>query len=145
MTKTTYLKKGTCLTVGLSGMLDSTASLSLEEEAIDGILRSGGIPMLAHPAFGNGAELITGEELDRRVRCLIGFGLRGLEAFYSGFTPRLRAEVLTLAEKYGLLVTAGSDYHGKNKLVMLGDTKLDPSGSLPEGLRRFLEETGCGV
>ena len=72
----------------------------------------------------------------------MGMGLRGVEAFYSGFTPKLRAGVLALAEKYDLLVTAGSDYHGGNKLVALGDTELSQADGLPEGLRRFLEETG---
>lgn len=112
------------------------------EQAIRGILESGGIPVLAHPAFGSGEELITDQALENRVRRLMGMGLRGVEAFYSGFTPKLRAGVLALAEKYDLLVTAGSDYHGGNKLVALGDTELSQADGLPEGLRRFLEETG---
>lgn len=111
------------------------------EQVIRGILGAGGIPVLAHPIFGSGGELILGEELDRRVQRLIGLGLRGIEAFYSGFTPGMREEVLTLAEKYQLLVTAGSDYHGTNKQVALGDTKLDQAAEVPEGLRRFLAET----
>jgi len=83
---------------------------------------------------------IIGEELDRRVKRLMDFGLRGIEGFYSGFTSKLRGEALALAARYGLLVTAGSDYHGKNKLVRLGNTKLDPSREMPEGLKRFLQE-----
>ena len=39
--------------------------------------------------------------------------------------------------------SAGSDYHGANKLVALGDTKLDGAAALPEGLRRFLAETAA--
>ena len=109
------------------------------EEAIRGILDSGGIPVLAHPAFGSGDELIVGPEMEARLRRLMAFGLQGLEGFYSGFTPKLRAEMLALAEKYGLYVTAGSDYHGTNKLVLLGDTKLTPADPVPEGLTRFLE------
>lgn len=114
------------------------------EEAIRGILLAGGIPVLAHPPFGSGEELIIGEELDRRVKRLMDYGLRGIEGFYSGFTPKLRGEALALAAKYGLLVTAGSDYHGKNKLVRLGNTKLDSSREMPEGLQRFLEEIHGG-
>lgn len=110
------------------------------EEAIEGILGSGGIPVLAHPAFGSGEELIVGDELDCRLRRLIGYGLRGIEVFYSGFTPKLRAGALALAEKYGLLVTAGSDYHGKNKLVAPGDTKLNQVQTIPDGVMRFLDE-----
>ena len=110
------------------------------EDAIQGILQSGGIPVLAHPSFGSGNELIIGEDMDRRLYRLIGFGLRGVEAFYSGFSRKLQAEVLSLAEKYGLYVTAGSDYHGNNKLVVLGDTNLDGKHVIPDGMKRFLED-----
>ena len=109
------------------------------EEAVRGILQSGGIPVLAHPAFGSGKELIVGWEMDRRLQRLTGFGLQGVEAFYSGFTPDLTAEILSFAEKYRLYVTAGSDWHGKNKSVALGDTGLDAAAAMPDGLRRFLE------
>ena len=56
------------------------------EEAISGILAGGGIPVLAHPSYGSGDELIIGEEMERRLCRLISFGLKGVEAFYSGFT-----------------------------------------------------------
>ncbi len=111
------------------------------EEAIGGILAGGGIPVLAHPTYGSGDQLILGEALEARVRRLTDFGLRGLEGFYSGFTVKIRGEVLSLAERLGLYVTAGSDYHGKNKLVALGDTGLpaDRAG-WPAGLLRFLRD-----
>ena len=110
------------------------------EEAIAGILAGGGIPVLAHPTYGNGDQLILGEDMDRRLRRLIGFGLRGAEAFYSGFSRRMVREMLDFADKYDLLVTAGSDYHGRNKLIELGDTGLEPGAEYPARLRRFLEE-----
>lgn len=110
------------------------------EEAIHGILQGGGIPVLAHPAFGSGEEVIVGDEMDYRLRRLIGFGLQGIEAFYSGFTPKLQAEALSFAEKYKLYVTAGSDYHGRNKLVTLGDTNFIQGQQMPDGMSRFLEK-----
>ncbi|MBQ3864738.1 MAG: PHP domain-containing protein [Clostridia bacterium] len=112
------------------------------KEAIEGILESGGIPVLAHPSYGSGEELYFGEEMEERVRYLIGFGLQGLEAFYSAFTPRLQNEILSYAEKYRLYVTAGSDYHGKNKLVVLGDTNLAGQETWPDGLVRFVDKVG---
>lgn len=110
------------------------------EEAISGILASGGIPVLAHPFYGSGGELILGEEMDARLKKLMGFGLQGLEAFYSGFTAKLRGAALSLAEKNDLYITAGSDYHGSNKLVVLGDTGLDDTVEYPAGLLRFLRK-----
>ncbi len=110
------------------------------EEAITGIRQGGGIAVLAHPSYGSGNEVIVGAEMERRVRKLIDFGLRGLECFYSGFSPKLCNEMLDLADRYALYVTAGSDYHGKNKLVRLGMTGYDELYALPEGMRRFLAE-----
>ncbi len=110
------------------------------EEAIKGILDSGGIPVLAHPSYGSGDQLILGEEMDHRLKKLTDFGLQGLEVYYSGFTDRLRAELRTFADKYDLYITAGSDYHGSNKLITLGDTGLDALEEMPERLERFLKD-----
>ncbi|MBR6089770.1 MAG: PHP domain-containing protein [Anaerolineaceae bacterium] len=109
------------------------------EKAIEAILKSGGIPVLAHPSYGSGDELYTGKEMEDRVTRLVDMGLQGLEAYYSGFTCVLGREILGYAEKYGLYVTAGSDYHGENKMAILGDTHLEDAQDGPEGLRRFLE------
>ena len=109
------------------------------ETAIEAIIAGGGIPVLAHPSYGSGDELIIGDELDSRIRKLMFYGLAGVEAFYSGFSHVLRNEVLNFAQKYDLYVTAGSDYHGTNKLVALGDTSLDEVEEYPEGLKRFLD------
>lgn len=110
------------------------------EKAISAILESGGIPVLAHPSFGSGDEVIMGGDMDERLQRLIGFGIKGVEAYYSGFSPAMQKEILGFAEKYNLYVTAGSDYHGENKLVMLGDNNLDDVDQAPAGLHRFLED-----
>ena len=111
------------------------------EEAIQGIMDGGGIPVLAHPTFGSGDQMIMGEKMDRRLCRLMEYGLRGLEAYYSGFTGSIRRDLLCFAERYDLYVTAGSDYHGKNKMIALGDTGLDQTLDYPEGLLRFLRDT----
>ncbi|MBQ9414832.1 MAG: PHP domain-containing protein [Clostridia bacterium] len=113
------------------------------EEAIEGILGGGGIPVLAHPVYGDGGDMILGSELEERVDRLTSYGLQGLEAYYSGFTPKMCQEVLRLAGKQDLYVTAGSDYHGANKMVMLGDTGL-PSAQDDESLQRFLADVRIG-
>lgn len=113
------------------------------EEAITAIRDAGGTAVLAHPAFGSGNQLITGERMDCRIRRLKDLGLQGMEAFYSGFAEKLRAEMLFFAEKYGLYVTAGSDYHGANKSILPGKTGLDGDDVMPDGMRRFLNDMGC--
>ena len=49
-------------------------------------------------------------------------------------------DLLSLAEKNGLYITAGSDYHGKNKMIELGDTNLEDAAQGPAGMKRFLEK-----
>ena len=111
------------------------------EEAIKEIKASGGIPVLAHGFFGDGDQLIIGDEMEQRMAKLKGMGLMGAEAFYNGFTPRLTRTMLEYADRYDLFVTAGSDYHGSNKpLIDLGDNGLDDLSEAPQRLINFLSE-----
>ena len=81
------------------------------------------------------------EAMDLRLQHLLEFGIQGLEAYYSGFSPKLQGEILALAEKYSLYVTAGSDYHGSNKpMNNLGWTNLEDVNDGPAGLKRFLQD-----
>ena len=112
------------------------------EDAVKGILSGGWIPVLAHPFYGSGDELILGIDMEKRLARLVGYGLKGVEAFYSGFSSKMSSKMLSLADKYGLFVTAGSDYHGVNKLVAIGDTGLEKGKECPERLRAFLETFG---
>lgn len=108
------------------------------EYAVQAIAEAGGIPVLAHPSYGSGDETIVGIDMDNRLKKLVSYGLQGVEAFYSTFPKELRREMLNFAKKYDLYVTAGSDYHGKNKPLRLGETDLDDD--YPEGLIRFLRD-----
>ncbi len=108
-------------------------------EAINAVLASGGIPILAHPFFGSGGQRITGGKMEERMKRLMEMGLQGVEAYYSTFTPGLISEMLTLAKKYDLYITAGSDYHGANKTIELGFTNLPDASEYPEGLMNFMD------
>ncbi|MDZ7796739.1 MAG: PHP domain-containing protein [Candidatus Marinimicrobia bacterium] len=81
------------------------------EEAIRLIRAAGGIPVMAHPY----QTKLKGKELEELVKKLKTFGLAGIEAYYSKHSPEQTRQYLQLAEKYDLLITAGSDFHGKNK------------------------------
>lgn len=110
------------------------------QTAIDMITASGGIPVLAHPFYGDGEQLILNDEMEQRIARLRDMGLRGVEAFYSGFAPRQTKSLIEMADRYGLYVTAGSDYHGSRKLVTLGDTNLDDVSDAPDALIKFLSD-----
>ncbi len=103
------------------------------EEAIDAIMLADGIPVLAHGILEDGAGLLTEEAMTERTARLKSFGLMGMECYYSSYTPQQTQIMLSLAEKFNLLVTAGSDYHGKNKTVPLGAS----GGPDPQKMERF--------
>jgi predicted metal-dependent phosphoesterase TrpH len=73
-------------------------------EALEWIKAAGGTAVLAHPGLYGDDEL---------VRELIGRGLDGLEVYHSDHSAAEEAKYLQLAESAGLLVTAGSDFHGQ--------------------------------
>ncbi len=81
------------------------------EQAIISILKAGGVPILAHPVLYH----MSDERLERLVSRLKDVGLVGIEAIYSTYTAGDERHIKELAEKYNLLVSGGSDFHGTNK------------------------------
>ena len=110
-------------------------------EGIDAILRADGIPVLAHGILGEGDETLAPEDIADRVRTLKKAGLMGLEAYYSTYTDEQEAVMLALAEENNLLVTAGSDYHGTNKTIALGQTRC-PDPARMERFYKMIEFLG---
>jgi predicted metal-dependent phosphoesterase TrpH len=81
-------------------------------DAIALLHAAGGIAVMAHP----GLIPMGDEALEARVESLAQeAGLDGIEAYYSQHTPAQTARFLALAERLGLLVTGGSDFHGTPK------------------------------
>lgn len=81
------------------------------EDCIEIILKCGGYPVLAHPVLYNLPE----DELNTLIRRLKNAGLIGIETIYSTYSPEEEQYVRSLAQKYDLIITGGSDYHGANK------------------------------
>lgn len=80
------------------------------KECIQLITNSGGIPVLAHP---HSLEL-DNEKLEKLIRKMIKLGLRGIEVYHSKNTKAEEKFYLELADKYNLLISGGTDYHGPN-------------------------------
>ena len=110
------------------------------EEAIFAINASGGIPVLAHGPFGDGDQLLDKKELVRRADMLTAAGLKGMECFYSGFSNGQESFMLELCKKYSLLSTAGSDYHGENKAISIGNVSKTPYANIAPYIRTFAKE-----
>lgn len=77
------------------------------QRAIELIKGIGGIAILAHPALIEKGQTFKGEGLET----LLGFGLDGIEVFYSGHQKEEEDYYHQLALAKGLLITGGSDFH----------------------------------
>ena len=82
------------------------------KQAVEMVLQSGGLPVLAHPV-----QLRTENDaqLERIVKDLKDVGLVGLEVIHSDHDASLVEKYTKLADRLGLLKTGGSDFHGTNK------------------------------
>ena len=78
------------------------------QEAVKVIEENGGIPVLAHP--GNNVK----EDM-AKLEAIIECGIRGIEAYSSYHSENQVSFYKEFALKHGLLITCGSDFHGKTK------------------------------
>lgn len=99
----TYLGKGGAAYV-------SKARLE-PRRAIEVVLASGGLPVLAHPLTLG----LVPPALGHAVGELAEMGLVGIEAHYGRYPKIQREELADLASELGIVATGGSDYHGTYK------------------------------
>jgi predicted metal-dependent phosphoesterase TrpH len=78
-------------------------------EAIRLIRAAGGVAILAHPLTWSPDPI----QLDRGVGELIASGLAGIEAYYPSHSTEETVALLRLAARHHLLVSGGTDYHGR--------------------------------
>lgn len=79
--------------------------------ALERLQKSGGLASLAHPVRISR----DWRYLDRLVAEYAGQGLEAIECFHSEHTEEDTRQLLSIAEKYGLRATGGSDFHGDVK------------------------------
>ncbi|MCA9473044.1 MAG: PHP domain-containing protein [Nitrospirales bacterium] len=109
------------------------------QEAIHWIRSAGGVPSLAHPGWVRHSI----QELKTVCLTLKKYGLQGIEVFHSSHTSRQISEYQTLANRLDLLVTGGSDFHGKPRPeieVGIGKGNLNIPGDILEALRTRASE-----
>ncbi|MWV45143.1 PHP domain-containing protein [Paenibacillus sp. HJL G12] len=84
------------------------------EEACEWIREAGGTPVLAHPGIYADDDLVR-EILEQAKPA-------GIEVFHSDHGKAEEERYQAMADEYGLMVTAGSDYHGARQgVVFHGD------------------------
>lgn len=97
------------------------------EEAFSLIAQAGGVCSLAHPAtISTDAQI-----LEQLLDCFKAMGMVGVEAYHHCHDQPLIDFFCARAQRYGLVVTGGSDYHGRSPAEVLGhiasDTVVPPT------------------
>lgn len=102
------------------------------EEAIYAIIKSNGLAVIAHPQ--NLTEI--------EIRELIKLGITGIEVYTTYHNNEQRTFYKNIAEKYNLLITAGSDFHGERikkgvRLGEIGDNTIELLEKMEEYYKDF--------
>ncbi|MCA6085498.1 PHP domain-containing protein [Candidatus Endomicrobiellum agilis] len=102
-------------------------------DAIKLILNAGGVPVVAHPYYINYND-------ENIFKLLIKSGLMGIEAWHIKHSENMVKKFLSLAEKFNLVATGGSDCHGpyKEKPPTMGRMRIPYS--VVEKLRKIKEK-----
>jgi hypothetical protein len=80
--------------------------------AIEMIRQSGGVAVLAHPVQLKKENFA---QIETSLKQLVDEGLSGVEVIHSDHDELAVRELSRLADKFNLLKTGGSDFHGSNK------------------------------
>lgn len=108
------------------------------KEGIDMISKAGGLAVVAHPKQMRVADRNRLLDLFKEWK---GYGLKGIEAYSSCQNKDEQKFWHEIANELGLIVTGGSDFHGKNKPdVDLGwmGSGVDINYSIVDQMRKIL-------
>lgn len=100
------------------------------QDAVEIIHKLGGIASVAHP----GRITLSQENKENLLKMLCAYGVDGIEAVYTTHTKQETEYFLSIAEKFNLLVTGGSDTHKENEKYAIGSPIFYPSEKLLEKL-----------
>lgn len=117
--------------IGLGARAYAERRKMTSEAVIRNIRAAGGVPVLAHGGLLKLNEL----ELERWIRSMCDKGLMGLECYHNAHTPQTEEFLRRMAQRYGLLVTGGSDFHGATR----------PDVTLGTGLARWKDAEECAA
>lgn len=95
--------------------------------AVDLIRAAGGVAVVAHPGLYSARARADGTRGmdDEVIEAMAAAGMAGVEADHPAHTDEERALFRDLAAGLGLVVTAGSDFHGEAKDLALGEATTD--------------------
>ena len=102
------------------------SSKKLQAEYVVEKLSNAGVCVgIAHPLGGEGEKRISPEQFEENVSILKDKGIKFVECYYCLYNEEERNIIKQIAKKHNLALSGGSDYHGKNKTVELGNLGKD--------------------
>ncbi len=111
------------------------------QEAIGMIRAAGGVASWAHPEWPDGPHRYRPTE--ETLRQLMEAGLQAIEVYYFDHSLEMASRFMELAQRYDLIPTGGSDYHGPEvRAVELGSVPV-PEETV-ERLRPLSHRNGRG-
>ena len=128
------------LTKGAPAYIDKRKLTS--REAFEMIEAAGGIPSLAHPKL---LKLDSNlKQFEETIEQLRAEGLKGLEVYSSCQSKKEAAHYRKTAEKFRLIITGGSDFHGGNRpqapLGWMGDGAAIYYDTIDQMKKLFLDQ-----
>lgn len=102
-------------------------------QAIELIESAGGVAVLAHPKF------IKMNDIEGLIKELKNNGLKGIEAMYPAHSDLDVEKYCEIAQRNGLLITSGSDYHGKMREYSAIASEKRTSKQLEQSIKKLME------
>ena len=132
--------------IGLNAPAYAERRKMTSEQVIRNIREAGGVPVLAHGGLLRISEVQMNQWIDNMVKA----GLMGLECYHNAHTPAMERFLRNAAQKRGLLVTGGSDFHGTTRMdIDLGtglarwDDRQCCRGKLLNAIEKAKKSSGC--
>ena len=112
-------------------------------QAVALIHQAGGLAILAHPCLYK----MKRAELTAMIEELVAAGLNGIEAVYSCNQGSDEKDFRAMAEKYHLLLSGGSDFHGANKpyIILAPERERCPCRMNSGSYENFFYKVTCEV
>lgn len=103
---------------------------------IEAIHGAGGVAFLAHPH-----QMKMGDRLEDYVKELVSYGLDGIEGYYSEYDEAMQNEYCSLAKRYGLMLSGGTDFHGLMKPHISIGTGIEGNVCVPYSVLEKIKES----
>ncbi|MGH4121223.1 PHP domain-containing protein [Clostridium sp.] len=85
------------------------------KETIEIIKKSGGLSFLAHYNKRIGLQGLSKVQMEEHIKYLITLGLNGIERYYPSYSKENIDYLDYLINKYNLIPSGGTDFHGLNR------------------------------